>query len=123
MTSFTNKFGQVLNPGDRCVVVTKCTGSVNIAEGEYIGLSAKGNVQARVDNSYNTRYWAGTDNEVPWSEYPKYPYGVKYGTDEYKAAIDDYQARQKHFNEVETELRKKPSTRVTTLQLNNIFKV
>lgn len=65
---YETNYGTV-QPGDNVYVVTKCTGTVNVHKGVYLGVAPAGGVQVRVDIFRPVVYYAGTNNHVDWEEY------------------------------------------------------
>jgi hypothetical protein len=65
---YDTDYGTV-RPGDNVYVVTKCTGTVNVQKGVYLGVAPAGGVQVRVDIFRTVVYYAGTDNHVDWEKY------------------------------------------------------
>ena len=47
--SFTNEFGQVIQPGDEVMFVTKSTGLIAIRRGTYVGMAPSGGAQVKAD--------------------------------------------------------------------------
>lgn len=83
---FTNKFGQVIEPGMPVFIVTTCTGQTNITKGEYVGyierdvigysteqktyVSALAPfVQARVEYDATKYVYEDTGERVDWKTY------------------------------------------------------
>lgn len=123
---FTNDLGQTIQVGDEVVVVTMCTKSVYTNRGKYIGLR-NGNVQAELALEMNVLVDKETREQVNiWKileeEGVGYPYRIRYGTPEYKEALERYNTRRQEIM-AKCEYEKRPYTRVTTLQRNRIYKL
>jgi hypothetical protein len=83
---FTNKFGQVIEPGMPVFVVTVCTGQTNITKGEYVGYIEREDyvydaelktyvsklapfVQARVEYDKAKYVYKDTGERVDWKTF------------------------------------------------------
>ncbi len=101
---WTNKKGQVIQPGDKVFAFTRCTGYLHIHVGTYLGVLKNtgylGNrVQVAVQAKKRVAYLKGSDVPYDWKEYYKgrvsYPENLEY--------------------------RDEPYTRITTLLENRIY--
>lgn len=101
---WTNKKGQVIQPGDKVFAFTRCTGYLHIHVGTYLGVLKNtgylGNrVQVAVQAKKRVAYLKGSDVPYDWKEYYKgrvsYPKNLEY--------------------------RDEPYTRITTLLENRIY--
>jgi len=111
---FTNRYEQVINPGDEVVVVTHCTGSTCTAKGKYLGMVGK-RVQAQVEVNSNRWFSKETGEYTPNFLSPLYKAGFKWNSPEYVKLRDELMAQH------ETKLV--TTYRVTTLNANRIFKL
>ena len=106
---FTNKFGQVIEPGTPVFVVTTCTRQTYITKGEYVGYIERDAydckakkyvpepfVQARVEYNLTKIVYKDTGERVNWSTFVR---GAR-----------------------ETECVTEKAHRITTLQYNRILR-
>jgi hypothetical protein len=109
--SFTNKFGDIINPGDNVYVVTTCSHRTHVEKGEYVGYVERHGYDYREKKSVivpavqvkkpytRTIYWdKRTDKEFDWKNY---------------TTREDFQEN--------VETRKQQAFRVSTLQYNRIL--
>ena len=111
---FTNRFEQVINPGDEVVVVTHCTGSTCTAKGKYLGMVGK-RVQAEVEVKSNQWFSKATGEKNNSFLAPLHKSGLKWNSPDYVKMRDDLMAQH--------EMKLVTSYRVTTLNANRIFKL
>jgi hypothetical protein len=98
---FTNKLNQVIEPGDRIVVVTSGRGStVNTYDGVYLGRRT-------------SKDWRGNDQSETVVEVSDTDYDYFIGDSEVKCSWNHPEAKRRRF----------PCTRKTTLWRNQIFKL
>lgn len=94
--NFVNHIGQEIEPGDKVIVITHCTGSTKTYQGVYLGLyGPRGRVQARVQT--DTYMWVNKLTGEP-QRYDLIPADAR---SYQKAKVD----------------------RITTLQKNLIYKI
>ena len=128
---FTNKIGQVINPGDLVVVVT--TGynhSVHDHVGFYIGVNSKGKVQYSRKITIPVYYFKDTDQRVGVKFFQELnskltefdtQYVARTGLRDYYKNPDRKIIRDSYMSKV--ELRKSYISRKFTLKLNRIYKL
>jgi hypothetical protein len=108
---FTNKFGDIINPGDTVYVVTTCTHRTFVEKGEYVGYVERSGYDYRKKKSVvvpavqvkkpytKTIYWdKRTDKEFKWADY---------------TSPEDMQEN--------VETRQEQAFRISTLQYNRIL--
>lgn len=111
---FINAFGQVLNPGDKVLVVSHCTGYTHTSIGEFAGISDSGNPQVRVP-IVTHKYVHNETGETTWNPYWTNTKHLKWNTPEYreaKAVVDQLWTYTAFTG-----------TRVTTLPKKRVYKL
>lgn len=136
--TFTDIAGNVIHPGDRIVITRKCTGSVHVNMGTFLGMHENGGARVEIEEKVGGRVMPDgsplpADFWKPWLNFPMpktaYQSGHPFGSDEYKAATDAWRAANTKKQEKHQELLAltipNPALkyRNTTLQLNMIVKV
>lgn len=129
---FKNRSGHTIKPGERCIVMTTCTGHSQLYPATYIGMRGK-NVVVEITDS-RQQFVNDKDELYDFNkEYKLFPYAYfqsayRYGTPEYKAGQEVWKETvDKPRAEGIAKLREGyayknfPFTRRSTLQNNNVF--
>lgn len=68
---WTNSEGQVIQPGDKVVFFTRCTGYTSAYIGEYLGFTDNYSkrVQVAVPSTRSIAYLKGTDTRFSWKDH------------------------------------------------------
>lgn len=101
---FTSEYG-TFNPGDKCIVVTVCTGRVNVARAEYVGYIERPHYNWQTKETGLAKYAQVRRPTSRWGAYVK-------GTD--IPAKWPYSTEQVDYKSVE-------GTIVSTLQYNRLM--
>jgi len=132
-TAFKNKYGQVITAGDEIIYVGSSYSSTSVYRGVFVGVWVYSNGTSRVVVKpyqitpyylYNGEYqdYVQIMNQVVTK---KYPYGLKWGTPEYKEARDAYNKQQRELTNLIETLEREDRTSLQSarvLELNRVFK-
>lgn len=111
MTSFTNDIGQILDPGDRVIIVSSgYSHQVSCREGTFLGLHKNGGAQCEYVVK-SSRPVLKSTGEKPSDDYYKQMHALHYTSQEYKAM-------REQIEYVPYEYKRR-----TTLQLNRVYKL
>ena len=129
--SFKNQHGHILQPGEPCLALTTSAGRARLHRAIFRG-TRDGNavidirtVKTVLKNEAGEQYDLRAETRA--LPYPKYPYGISYGTQAYKDAYNEYQ-RLQNVREVKVKERREgykdvriEGFRRSTLQNNNVY--
>lgn len=107
---YTNRFGDVINPGDKVYSITTCSHRTHISEGEYVGYVE------RDSPDYKTRSY----KPMPYVQV-RVPAQITYWFDKLKNRKYSWVNHNSQYFQENVESRTTYTTRITTLQLNNII--
>ena len=131
--TFKNQYGQVITAGDEIIYVGSSYSRTSVYRGVFVGVWVYSNGSQRAVVKpysvtpyylYNGEYqdYVQIMNQVITN---KYPYGLNWGTPEYKEAYDAYYKQQRELTNLIETLEREDRTSLQSarvLELNRVFK-
>jgi hypothetical protein len=109
---FTNRFGDVIQPGDFVYAITTCTHRTHVNKAEYVGYVERSSYDWKT-KEYKDMPYVQVKSPCTIVEYFDKKANKKY----------DWVGYTKEYFDQNVERREIPSTRISTLQYNNILPV